>query len=134
MATVTTIEGIGAATARKLKKVGIGSTEKLLDMCCEPQGRERIAREARIDERKLLRLVNHADLMRVKGVGGEFAELLEASGVDSIPELARRDAGNLVAKLHEVNDAKKITRRLPSDEQVVGWIKAAGRLEPMVSH
>ena len=134
MTTVTTIEGIGDATARKLKELGIGSTEELLETCCDPKGRERIAREARIDERKLLRLVNHADLMRIKGVGGEFAKILEASGVDSIPELANRNAENLTAKMEEVNAAKKVTRRLPSVKQVTGWIDEAERLGPKVTH
>lgn len=134
MTTTTTIEGIGDATAKKLKDVGIGSTEELLEVCGDAKGRSRIAGEARMDEKKLLRLVNHADLMRIDGIGGEFSELLEAAGVDSVPELARRNADNLTAKMEEVNAAKKLTRRVPTSKQVTGWIGEAGGLGRKVTH
>mgnify|MGYP006290491581 CR=1 FL=1 len=134
MTTVSTIEGIGDATATKLKNVGIGSTEELLEVCGDPKGRARIAKEARMDEKKLLRLVNHADLMRIDGIGGEFSELLEAAGVDSVPELAQRNAENLAAKMEEVNAAKKLVRRVPSAKQVTGWIEEAKGLDRKVTH
>ena len=134
MTTVTTIEGIGDAMARKLKNVGIGSTEELLDVCCDQEGRSRIADEARIDEKKLLRLVNHADLMRIDGIGGEFAELLEAAGVDSVPELAQRNAESLAAKMEELNEVKKLVRRVPSSKQLAPWIEEAGGLGKKVTH
>lgn len=134
MPTVTTIEGIGDATARKLKKVGIGSTEELLEVCCDKKGRSRIAGETNMDEKKLLRLVNHADLMRIDGIGGEFAELLEAAGVDSVPELARRNADNLTAKMGEANAAKKLVRRVPSSKQVKSWSEEARGLGKKVTH
>lgn len=134
MTTTTTIEGIGDATARKLKDVGIGSIEQLLEVCGDAKGRARIAGETRMDEKKLLRLVNHADLMRIDGIGGEYSELLETAGVDSVPELARRNADNLTAKMEEVNAAEKLTRRVPSVEQVTSWIEAAGGLDSRVTH
>lgn len=134
MATVSTIEGIGKSTARKLEAAGIDSTEELLEVCGSPKGRARIAEEAGIDPTRLLRLVNHADLMRIKGIGGEFAEILEAAGVDSVTELAQRNADNLAAKLDEVNAAKKIVRRVPNAEQLGRWINAASHLEKKVTH
>jgi len=134
MTAVTTIEGIGASAARKLEKAGIRSTEQLLDACCDSEGRSRIAGETGIGEDRLLRLVNHADLMRIRGIGGEFAEILEAAGVDSVPELAQRNADNLAASLSDVNAEKKLVRRIPTSKQLAGWIEEAGRLDSRVTH
>lgn len=69
-----------------------------------------------------------ADLFRISGVGQEFAELLEAAGVDTVPELAQRNAENLTAKMEEVNEAKKLTRRTPSLKEVEKWIAEAKSL------
>jgi len=82
----------------------------------------------------LLQWVNHADLYRLKGVGSEYADLLEAAGVDSCPELARRNAANLAAKLVEVNDAKSLVRRVPTEAMVAAWIEQAKGLPKVVTH
>lgn len=135
MAKLTTIEGIGAAAERKLRSAGVGSIERLLEICCTKKGRRGIAGATRMDEKRLLRFVSHADLMRIKGVGGEYAELLEASGVDSVPDLKHRSAANLRRRMLEVNVAKKnrLVRQLPSESMVAGWIDQAQRLKRKVA-
>jgi predicted flap endonuclease-1-like 5' DNA nuclease len=134
MAKLTTIEGIGATTAEKLKKSGIGSVEKLLTIGFDKKGRMEIQQKTGISADKLLTLVNHADLMRIKGIGGEYSELLEAAGVDSVPELAQRKAPNLRAKMAEVNAKKKLVRQLASESQISSWISQAKKLKKVVSH
>ena len=130
MAKLTAIEGIGVTAERRLKAAGIGSTEALLKACCTRRSRREIASRTALDEKKLLRFVSHADLMRIKGVGGEYAELLEASGVDSVPELKQRNAANLREAMVAANSAKRrrLVRQLPSEEMVTGWVKQAKRL------
>lgn len=128
------IEGIGPATAEKLAKADIKTVEGLLEKGASASGRKALAETTGLDAKKILVLVNMADLMRVKGVGGEFAELLKASGVDTIKELRTRNAANLAKKMAEVNEEKKLTRRVPTESQVEGFIAGAKELEPMVTH
>lgn len=128
------IEGIGPAFAEKLAAASIDTTEKLLELCCDAKGRNAVAEKSGLSEAQLLKWANMADLMRINGVGGEFAELLEASGVDTVKELRMRSAANLAAKMKEVNDAKTLTRALPSEKTVLGWIEQAGSMEPKVTH
>ncbi len=82
----------------------------------------------------MLRWVNHADLIRIVGVGPEFAELLEAAGVDSVPELAQRNVENLVTALAETNEARSLVRRVPSTDEVADWIEQAKALPRVVAH
>ena len=131
---VAEIEGIGEAIAAKLAAAGVKTTADLLDQCGAAAGRKAMAGTTGIDERKLLDFVNMADLMRITGVAGEFSELLEAGGVDTVKELQHRNAENLAAKLAEVNERKKLTRRTPSASEVGRWIEQAKSLPPMVSH
>jgi predicted flap endonuclease-1-like 5' DNA nuclease len=128
------IEGIGPAYAEKLRSAGIGDTDALLEHCCTPKGRRAIAEKSGIAESSILKWANHADLFRIKGVAGEYAELLEASGVDTVKELATRNAANLAAKLAEVNEQKRLTRRTPSESVVSDWVEQAGNLAPKVEH
>jgi predicted flap endonuclease-1-like 5' DNA nuclease len=134
MAKLLEVEGIGAANAQRLEKIGVTSIEQLLRDGASPAGRRRLATESGIDERKLLEWVNHADLMRIKGVGSEYSDLLEAAGVDSVPELANRNAENLLAKMAEVNAAKKLVRRDPSLSEVQRWVAEAKTLDRIVTH
>jgi predicted flap endonuclease-1-like 5' DNA nuclease len=134
MAKLTTIEGIGDTLAAKLKDAGATTIEKLLDHGKTKAGRQALAEATGIAEKRLLTFVNHADLMRVKGIGGEYAELLEAAGVDSVPDLARRNADNLHAKLAEVNEEKELVRSLATAEQVAGWVAQAKDLDKVVTH
>ncbi len=128
------IEGVGPAFAAKLKEVGISSTDDLLERCAAKKGREACAEATGISEKHILRWVNMADLMRIRGVGKQFAELLERAGVDSIKELRHRNAENLAAKLNEVNAAEGLTKGSVSADQVAGWIGQARELEPLVTH
>jgi len=134
MASIVDIEGIGDATAAKLKEAGVGTVEKLLETGATAKGRKELAAKAGIDEAKILKWVNHADLFRIKGVASEYAELLEAAGVDSPAELAHRAAANLFAKMTEVNTAKKLVRKLPTETQVAGWVEQSKKLPKVVTH
>ncbi len=134
MAHITKIEGIGEAYAEKLATAGIGSTDTLLATAADRKGRETLAAATGISETLLLKWVNQADLQRVKGVGEEYGELLERAGVDSVPELAQRNAANLTAKMAEVNAAQHLVRALPSESVVATWIESAKQLGKVVSH
>lgn len=131
---VAEIEGVGEAVAGKLASAGVKTTADLLEHCGSAAGRKATAGKTGIDEKKLLAFVNMADLMRITGVAGEFSELLEAAGVDTVKELQHRNAENLAGKLAEVNEKKKLTRRTPSASEVAKWIEQAKSLPPMVSH
>ena len=134
MAKLETIEGIGPALSAKLEAAGIKSCEALLKSGGTKAGRGEIAKKSGVSEAQILKFVNHADLMRIKGVGGEYAELLECAGVDTVPELAQRNAASLTAKMAEINEQKKLVRSLPKDSMVEGWIKQAKELPRAVSH
>jgi predicted flap endonuclease-1-like 5' DNA nuclease len=128
------IEGISTTYAEKLQGAGVASIEKLLELGASPSGREQIAERSGIRASLILEWVNHADLYRINGVGSEFADLLEAAGVDTIPELAQRNAENLHAKLVEINEAKSLVRQVPSLGQVTAWIAEARTLPRIVTH
>ena len=128
------IEGIGPAFAEKLRAADVSSIDALLEKGATPEGRSALVEETGIDAARVLRWVNHADLIRVVGIGPEFAELLEAAGVDSVPELAQRNVENLVTALTETNDARNLVRRVPSAAEVTDWIEQAKALPRVVSH
>jgi len=128
------IEGIGPAFGEKLSSAGISDTEGLLDACGSPSGRKSIADKSGIGESQLLKWANMADLMRVNGVGKQFAELLEASGVDTVKELQHRNAANLAEKMSEVNGAKSLARSTPSESQAEDWITQAKSLTPAITY
>jgi predicted flap endonuclease-1-like 5' DNA nuclease len=134
MANVKDIEGIGPVLGAKLEKAGIVTVESLLESGTTRSGRANIARETGIPESRILDFVNMADLMRVKGVGAEFAELLVAAGVDTIKELRTRNAENLQKKLEEVHAEKGLTRRVPSLDMVKDFIAQAGSTEPSITY
>ncbi|MDY9918891.1 MULTISPECIES: DUF4332 domain-containing protein [Proteiniphilum] len=128
------IEGIGPVYGEKLRAAGVTSTEGLLEKCAGKSGRAAMAKETGIDEKLILKWTNHADLFRVPGIGSEFSELLEAAGVDTVKEFRNRNAENLYAKMQEVNEAKKLVRRLPSLGQLTKMIEDAGKIEPMMTY
>ncbi len=128
------IEGIGPAFGKKLSAVGITNTEILLERCGSRSGRSETADKTGLSESQLLKWANMADLMRISGVGEEFSELLEAAGVDTVKELRTRNAENLAAKMAEVNEAKKLTRTVPSASQVTKWVEQAKDLPPAITH
>lgn len=128
------IEGIGPAYAEKLNAAGIKTTDDLLVKAGSAKGRAELAAATGISGGHILKWVNHADLMRIKGVGGQYAELLEAAGVDTVKELRHRNAENLAAKLAEVNETRKLTGNVPNASMVAKWIEEAKGMEPGVSH
>jgi predicted flap endonuclease-1-like 5' DNA nuclease len=128
MTKLTTIEGIGESFAQKLQDAGVTTTEMLLDKGATPAGRKAVAEATGISETLILKWANRADLFRVKGIGEEYADLLEAAGVDTVPDLARRNAENLHEKLAAVNAEKKRVRRVPTLEAVQGWVAEAKEL------
>jgi predicted flap endonuclease-1-like 5' DNA nuclease len=134
MAKLLDIEGVGPKYAQKLKAAGVGSTDMLLKMGATPKGRKDLAEKSDISEHLILEWVNHVDLFRIKGVGEEYADLLEEAGVDTVPELAQRKPENLVEKMAEVNKAKKLVRRLPVLSQVTSWVDQAKKLPRMISY
>ena len=134
MAKLSDIEGIGEKYAAKLSKAGIGSLEKLLERGCVKKGRKEIAETCGVSEKLILEWVNRADLSRIKGVSTQYADLLECAGVDTVPELAQRNAANLQAKMVEVNSAKKLVRQIPAVSQVEKWVVQAKDLPRVISH
>ena len=131
---IASIEGIGPALSEKFAVVHIKTVEQLLKEGATSAGRKEIARTTGLDTSRILKWVNMADLFRIKGIGSEYAELLEAAGVDTVKELKNRDPENLCAKLEEVNAQKKLVRKVPSLKQVKGFVKAASSLKPKVTY
>jgi mevalonate pyrophosphate decarboxylase len=134
MAKIIDVEGIGSVYAQKLVKAGISTTGKLLKKGATAKGRQEIESMTGIGHSLVLEWVNHVDLWRIKGVAEEYSDLLEEAGVDTVPELAQRNAANLHAKLVEVNDAKKLVRQLPSEKQVADWVSQAKKLPRVVQY
>lgn len=128
------IEGIGPAYGKKLADAGVKSTGELLKRGGKPAGRKELEAATGIGGAQILKWCNLADLMRVKGVGKQFSELLEAAGVDTIKELRNRKPDNLAAKMKEVNDAKKLCRAAPSVKSVTKWVEQAKATEPAISY
>ncbi len=131
---ITDIEGIGPAFAEKLSQAQIRSVEKLLEKGSTRSGRKSIAELSGVDEGKVLDWVNMADLFRVKGVASQFAELLKASGVDTVKELKMRNPENLHNKMIEVNNSKHLTRVVPGVAQLGYFINQAKTLDPRVTY
>ncbi len=131
---ISDIEGIGPKYAKILNKAGIKSVAGLLKMCCDKKGRNATAKETGLDAKQLLKWANMADLYRVKGVGSEYSELLEAAGVDTVKELRNRKPENLHAKMVEVNTKKKLVRQLASAKMVEKWVAHAKTLDPVITH
>lgn len=134
MASLKSIEGIGAAFAKKLSKAGIGSTDTLLSKGATKKGRKALQEQTGISQKLILEWVNHADLFRIKGIGGQYADLLEEAGVDTVPELATRKADALTEKMLKVNDKKNLVNRPPSIKEVQKWIAAAKKMKRVVEY
>lgn len=131
---IVEIEGIGQTYADKLEAAGIKTTDDLLEKCASPKGREKVAEETGISPKLILKWTNHADLFRIRGVAGQFAELLEAAGVDTVKEFRHRVAANLYPKLVETNEAKNLCNRVPSEKEIQKMIDQAKELEPVVTY
>ncbi len=134
MAKLAEIEGVGPVYQQKLNTAGIASTAALLEKGATPKGRKEIAEKSDIGESLILQWVNHVDLFRIKGVGSEYSDLLEAAGVDTVPELANRNAQHLLEKMTATNAEKKLVRRLPVLSQVEKWIEQAKVLPRVITY
>ncbi len=128
------IEGIGSVHAEKLREKGIGTVEALLEAGATPAGRRELEDKTGIAHALVLEWVNLADLMRIKGVGEEYSDLLEEAGVDTVKELRNRAPGNLYRAILEVNEAKELVRRLPTLKMVSEWVEQAKILPPKVTY
>ena len=128
------IEGIGPANAEKLSKAGIKTVGAMLKKGATPKGRKEIAEKSGLSKEKILDFVNMADLFRIKGVGTQYSELLEAAGVDTVKELAQRNADNLHKAMVETNQAKKLVRVVPAKSQVSDWVAQAKKLPRVVEY
>jgi len=134
MTKILAIEGIGKTYAEKLAGAGVKTIEALLEKGATPKGRKELAEKAGLGDGQILQWVNHADLFRIKGIGEEYSDLLEAAGVDTVVELANRNAANLVAKLEAVNKEKELVRRLPTLSMVTTWIDMAKCLPRKINY
>ena len=128
------IEGIGEVYAEKLTAAGITKVSQLLDKCATPAGRKALEEETGITGKLILKWTNHADLFRINGIGPQFAELLEAAGVDTVKELKHRVAENLQKKLEEVNAEKNLCNRVPAVTEVQKMIDQAIELPATITY
>lgn len=128
------VEGIGPVTGEKLRAAGVKDTDSLLENARTPKQRKELAEKAGLSDKQVLKFANMVDLYRISGVGSEYAELLEAAGVDTVPELARRNAANLTTAMTEVNEQKKLTRHVPTETEVSKWIAQAKDLPRMLDY
>ena len=132
MAKLDAIESIGKVSRNRLEQVGIDTVEKLLELGSTLPGRQELSQSTGLSARRILNWVNRADLARIKGIGEEYADLLEAAGVRNVPNLAERDADQLHRRLKEVNTSKRLVRRVPAVSRVSNWVVQAQGLPAVV--
>ncbi len=134
MRSILDIDGVGDQYADKLKAMGIASTDALLEKGCTAKGRTEINEKSGIGAKLILRWVNHADLFRIKGVAGQYAELLQAAGVDTVVELSKRKPDNLYEAMVKCNMEKRVVRALPSQHKVSDWVAQTKALPRKVQY
>lgn len=128
------LEGIGPVYAEKLVAAGVITADDLLARCAAPKGRKELAEATGITEKLILKWTNYADMFRIHGIGPQFAELLEAAGVDTVKELSHRVPANLAAKVAEVNEEKKLVRRVPVEAELQKMIEEAKTLPGVLTY
>jgi len=131
---IAEMRAIGPFYAGKLRSVGIRTSGKLLERASTPRGRKQLADAAGIPSDYILNWANMADLMRIPGVAVDYSELLAAAGVDTVKELRRRNAANLVARMEALNGTKKYVELLPTEKRVLRWIEEAKQLDPVMTY
>jgi predicted flap endonuclease-1-like 5' DNA nuclease len=131
---ITDISRIGPEFADRLRAVGIRTTARLLDEAKSPKDRKQLAEKTGLDEKRILSWANLADRMRIKGVGEDYAALLQAAGVDTVKELKYRNPAKLARSMAEINAKRKLVRVLPSDRAIVRWIEHAKRLQLKITY
>jgi DNA polymerase/3'-5' exonuclease PolX len=133
MARIDQVAGIDHRQATKLRKVGVRTSKTLTECASTRRGRTQLAKQTGLTPKDLQLWVHHADLLRIKGVGAEYAALLVEAGVDTLRDLRRRNPTALLAKIIGLNGSQRVVDRLPTESMVEGWITAAGDLEPSIS-
>lgn len=133
MASIAAIRAIGHRDATKLRKARVRTTDALLQQASTRKGRADVSARTGIATTDLLRWAHQADLMRIKGIGSEYADLLAGAGVDTIKALRRRNANNLMVAMTQVNAKRRLVQRLPTVEMVQGWIDVANTIDPLVT-
>lgn len=128
------IEGIGEKYANILANAGVKTTTSLLTKARTPKQREYLSKITGISKKLILEWANLADLMRVKGIGEEWSDLLEEAGVDTVKELKKRNADNLYNAMVKINAKKKLVRREPPRSYVKTWVKQAAKLKPILEY
>ena len=131
---ITDIDGVDGEAAKTLKSAGIRSTERLLEAARTVKGRKALAEKTGFDEKQLLCWANVADRMRVRGISREYAELLQAAGVDTVKELKYRNPANLANAMAAANKKRKMVRMLPSEKVVCRWIESAKKLPLKITY
>ena len=131
---ITDIDGIDGEAATTLKSAGIRSTERLLDAARTVKRRKTLAEKTGFDEKQLLCWANVADRMRIKGISKEYAELLQAAGVDTVKELKYRNPANLATAMADANKKRKMVRLLPSEKVMSRWIESAKKLPLKITY
>lgn len=134
MAKLIEIEGIGSVNAAALEKAGVITVEELRQKGATPKGRTQLAEASGLKESMILKWINHADLFRINGIATQYAELLEAAGVDTVVELAHRKAENLYETMAKVNNEKNLVRKIPEVSQIAKWIEEAKTLPRMIEY
>lgn len=132
MARIDQVAGIDHKQATKLRKAGVRTSKRLIELAATRRGRTELSKETGLSPKDLQGWVHHADLLRVRGVGGEYAELLVAAGVDTLRDLRRRNPTALLAKIIGLNGSDRVVDRLPTESMVEGWIDSAGELDPSI--
>jgi predicted flap endonuclease-1-like 5' DNA nuclease len=133
MARIDQVAGIGHREATRLRKAGVRTSKALAECAATRRGRTDLAKKTGLTPKDLQIWVHHADLLRVRGVGAEYAVLLVEAGVDTLRDLRRRNPTALLAKIIGMNGSQKVVDRLPTESMVENWISAAGDLEPSIS-
>ncbi|MBW3667210.1 MAG: DUF4332 domain-containing protein [Actinobacteria bacterium] len=130
MARIDQVAGIDSRDATKLRKAGVRTSKALIEKASSGRGRNELAKETGLSPKDLQLWIHHADLLRVKGVGAEYAALLVVAGVDTLRDLRRRNPTALLAKIIGLNGSRKVVSRLPTESMVESWIDSAARVEP----
>lgn len=131
---ISEISGVEPEVANRLKAAGIRTTIRLLDLAKGPKERKRLAEKTGIDEKRILSWANTADRMRIKGVGADYAGLLQAAGVDTVKELKYRNPTKLARAMADANSKRKLARVLPSDRAIERWIDQAKWLQLKITY
>lgn len=134
MPTLIGIEGIGPVNAAKLNKAGVRGTNGLLKIGGTRKGRQDLAKATGINAKTILEWVNRADLFRVKGIGAQYSDLLEAAGVDTVPELAKRQPEALLESMTKANNKLNKVNQMPGLSNIKAWVKNAKSLKRVVEY